>query len=213
MKTGHHMMKHFLTASLLLAALAAPLAASAQTVAARLFALGGATNVNGSAHSAPGGAAGLRVAAGGGRLSFSADLSYTLWRDQLRRASNRQAETFNQAFKRAEFTPCVEVALSKWLSIGAGAYIGYLLRSKERVREYDAAGALTSDLTRLTTGLFNAYDTGLRLRLDVAIHEGWRFEVAVGQGFANTSVLSYLGVRAVPQSLMFGLEFTPPVPE
>jgi hypothetical protein len=154
------------------------LAALAQTAPLRITGQVGATNVNGAAHSALGGRAGLRLLLPlGGRLSFTSDLCHTLWRDHVRRASSTATSRYNNTFQRVELSPGVEAALTGRLSIGTGAYLGHLLRAKERIREYSPAGARTLDVTRKATGLFHALDAGVRLRVDLQLHADWRLEV------------------------------------
>jgi hypothetical protein len=199
--------------ALLVALLAAfQLAARAQTAPLRITGQVGATNVNGIAHSALGGRAGLRLFLPlGRRLAFTSDLTFALWRDHVRQESIYGTNRYNHTFKRAELSPGVEVAVTGRVSIGAGAYLGCLLRAKERIREFTPAGALTVDYTRNTTGLFFLPDAGLTLRLDLQLHADWRVGLMLSQGVVNTSVLYDYGIKAVPQGILLGLEYALPV--
>jgi hypothetical protein len=199
--------------ALLVALLAAfQLEVRAQTAPLRITGQVGATNVNGIAHSALGGRAGLRLSLPiGRRLAFTSDLTFALWRDHVRQESIYGVKRYNHAFKRMELSPGVEVAVTGRVSIGAGAYLGCLLRAKERIREFNPAGARTVDHTQNTTGLFFLPDAGLTLRLDLQPHADWRVGLMLSQGIVNTSALYDYGIKAIPQGILLGLEYALPV--
>jgi hypothetical protein len=171
-----------------------------------------ASTANGTAHPALGGRAGLRLFLPlGWRLAFNSDLTFALWRDHVRQESIYAINRYPDTFKRVELSPGVEVALTGRVSIGAGAYIGCLLRANKRIHEFTPAGARTLDHTRNTTGLFFLPDEGLTLRLDLQLHADWRVGLMLSQGVVNTSVLYNYGIKVVPQGILLGLEYALPV--